>query len=234
MKMKLALLLSGLVVLGILVQISIFGLDSDFLKGLLLNLIVEIIGIIAVVYLIERLLKSHEEDRKLKEFLLLAAAPYDNYVHFLAKNLSHLVKKNSQWTNESLALQLNTLIRDMDKYIDEEFVNRRVQVNIISPHNIFDVRQENWTYSQFIQKFKKDIDDNTTLFLSRYISIIPKEISDSIYRIENILAGNLFISPLDYGIDLIGNQKVQINVDDFLRVYKELGIEILKLAEYVD
>ncbi|WP_078430472.1 hypothetical protein [Alkalihalobacterium alkalinitrilicum] len=234
MKIKLGIILVVCLSITLFIQFMLYNFNEEFYQGLIVSLIVEIVGIIAVVYLIDQLIKRHEEESKWETFNHLTRLKYKYFVQKLAQNYVHVIKKKPPNGLEVKDEELHEIIDNINKYIGPNFVNEKILVYKFNPSNIYEPLNEYWNYSKFVFSIKREMNEEITKFLNRYLTLLPVEIRDSIYTIDDLLLNGVFFSTFEIGYDIVGNGNVQINEEHFKEAYKNLGIEILNLMGYID
>ncbi|WP_413380316.1 hypothetical protein [Alkalihalobacillus sp. 1P02AB] len=248
----LILLFLGLLLVG-LVQLSIFGFERDAFESILLNLFVQLVFVIFLVYFVDEIIKDHDKELKdreermknaLKEkyewerFNKYTKIKYRLFVNNLAKHYVHIVtKKPPVFTNKDLVYsrkEFEEIIKKIDTFIGEDFFNKNVKVDIINQENIFRPDVHYVSHFKMLSYIKKNMKSDITEFLDKYVIILPETIVNSIYEIENLLESNFFQSPNDH-FEHADNFKVG-NFDKKMieEKYRELGSKIVDLLKYVD
>lgn len=241
-------LLFGLICL-ISIQLIFFEFNKTNLNTLNLNLITDFIGLGTATYIVGQLLKKDEkqkEQKRIKEKAktmiqfsmdLMNNTISRNYVHFVTQKPTNMTT-DSEADTEKLISDLGHIIENIDIYITNDFFKGDVEVIRYDNQQIdFDTRisSEFWARTAFIAHFKKKAQTDISNFISKHISILPQDLLQSYFTIENILNGNSFV---DLG-ELISNhyQTRNILISDIGLItmqedYAKLGKELSFILSY--
>jgi len=140
----------------------------------------------------------------------------------------NFITKKPKQSGKDFEIDVNYVVQNIDKYVNERFITDPVTALIPNPSNIMDIREVQIEYSLFCEEiFKKQINDKISELIGKYITIIPKEVAASLYSLDNLLKSH-------YLITSIGNQKIdfsktQMDISELKNVLKSIGEEIIKL-----
>ncbi|MGG3192994.1 hypothetical protein [Priestia aryabhattai] len=249
------------VIIMLLVQHFTDGLNRGFWLSLVPNVIIDMLSILITSYIIAVLLQKSEE-KKAKErvykmlgkrFELMMNRISKNYINLVTKKPCTTVSPNDKQYLYDLILQIKELSSDNTEYIQKDFLKKEVEylgnelselslgfVNINHSHRqaqgitLSTLSEEKFASHQvFLNFFKKDTKEKIDSFVSKYVSVLPEELREKIFNLENSLLDNVFVTPLEFGVQLdISNAK--FNVEDFQRAFKELGTDIYQLMIYFE
>ncbi|WP_310876546.1 hypothetical protein [Priestia megaterium] len=212
------------------------SLDSEFWFSLIPNFIADAISVLLSAYVITRLIQKGEE-RRAKEKVYKALGKRldalntkvaEKYIHFITK-------KPTKESEQGLTNQVKDLSNNIELYVTSNFVREEIKVfsyNPSQPTDIFNsVTEEMWSYQKFCYFFKKQLKESLDEFINRYISLLPEDLRENLFIIDDLLMTGIFVTPLEFGVELdISN--AQIKEEDFQKVLSELGEEIYKLMNY--
>src|SRR5699024_12525851 len=93
--------------------------------------------------------------------------------------------------NELEALKIN-----INDYVSEDFLKKDYKVLIPHPTEWTGAEQA-WDYGRFLNYFKIEIMKELTTYTTRYLSLIPSDLLNTIFKTEDLLAtNNAFLDPL--------------------------------------
>lgn len=223
-------LILGLVLL-ILILVQFFllgGFNSNDLKGLNINFIVSVITILTTVFLIDGLIQRHDSQRKLLDYLSTLKLSHEVFVTKLKEQYIHII------TKEPISKDLNELVNELDRYIDKDFLRRKIKVLFINTESIFVNEEREMDYFSFLTMFKKNIEHEITIYLNRYASVIPAEVMNNILTIDNLMKSNLLVSLADYGLTdhRVNVDLIEYEPSEFIEIYRSIGNELIALEKY--
>lgn len=248
-------------IIMLLIQYYTDGLTREFWLSLVPNVLVDMLGILITSYIIASLLQKSEEKKAKERVYKMLGARFELMMNRISKNYINLVTKkpcttvspNDKQYLYDLILQIKELTEDNTEYIQKDFLKKEVEylgnelsgvplgfANVNHSHGqaqsiaLSTLSQEKFASHQvFLNFFKKDTKEKIDSFVSKYVSVLPEELREKIFNLENSLLDNVFITPLEFGVQLdISNAK--FNVEDFQRAFKELGTDIYQLMIYFE
>lgn len=234
-----------LVILMLLVIRLLFAeLDEFFWLSMIPNLITDLLGIIVATYIINILLKKKQErDEKSKAYKMVGGK-FEALIFGIANMYINLLTRESiEWKKEGINTEqakgkIEQMIKNIYLYIDEDFLIQKVAFTIYNPNNkSIDLTRRFETHvadrvdyvDYFISESTKDL--NT--FITKYISVLPEELRELLFLLENNFQSNVLTSPkkLDIFINL---HSIKIDVEDFKNCYTEIGSTLIRLSTYFD
>lgn len=229
------LILIVLVLALLVLQYYYFSYNELFFENMIVNTIGNIIILFATIFILERLINKHYEKRKLQEeknrYLDVLGSRHDIFVNKLETLILHFIKKNPPVIEPRLTLtELRNTKDNLSTYIGYDFLRKNYTVNIID-ENLSNQEVE-VNYQRYCSYFKNEILKLTYEYSNRYLPLIPNDILDSIFRIEdNITTSNAFVIPEDHGMNLdISN--AEFIPDLMITSIDKLLDEVIKLREY--
>ncbi|MEC0668520.1 hypothetical protein P8864_22045 [Priestia flexa] len=233
----------GVALIMLLLQMVFSDVNAEFGLSLIPNFIADMIGILISSYIIAVLLQRSEE-KKTKEkvykmlgrkHLTMVDIMAQKYVHFITKNPCS-VKGDESIAHQDLIEQVRNVRENISQYVQDDFLRKNVKVLAIGQagnyKSIFDMFEEQmWSHQQFCHHFKHEMKNLLNLFISKYISVLPDDLREILFSIEDLMESGAFVTPLDHGINMQMNN-VDFKKEDFINILVELGTEILSLMEY--
>lgn len=226
----------AIILINIVLQGYFKNLDSDFWFSLIPNFIADAISVLLSAYVITRLIQRGEERRAKEKVYKALGKRLDALNNKVAEKYIHFItKKPAKESEQGLINQVKDLSSNIELYVTANFVREGVKVFSYQPGQTTDifnsVTEEIWSYQKFCYSFKKQIKESLDEFISRYISLLPEDLRENLFIIDDLLMTGIFVTPLEFGIELdISN--AQIKEEDFQKVLSELGEEIYKLMNY--
>ncbi|MEK5238064.1 hypothetical protein NST99_20430 [Paenibacillus sp. FSL L8-0470] len=228
MKKKIVLIFGAVFLLAACVQfLFLDGFEMSDMKSLNINVMVSILSILATVIIIDNLVKKHETKKRLEDYYSILGRSHDVFFNKLKQPYIQII------TKEPKEIELDELLRDLSVYIDGDFIRKKIKVLHLNPTSIFESKEIEIGYFEFLTGFKKTIDHEITLYLNRYASIIPTEVMNHICKISEILKDNMLVSPSDFGItdQSFNANTAKFEPKQFIDVFESLGSEISALRK---
>jgi|SRR5690625_284292 len=229
------LILIVLVLALLVLQYYYFSYNELFFENMIVNTIGNIIILFATIFILERLINKHYEKRKLQEeknrYLDVLGSRHDIFVKKLETLILHFIKKNPPVIEPRLTLtELRNIKDNLSTYIGYDFLRKNYTVNIIDEN--LGNQEVKVNYQRYCSYFKNEILKLTYEYSNRYLPLIPNDILDSIFRIEdNITTSNAFVIPEDHGMNLdISN--AEFIPDLMITSIDKLLDEVIKLRKY--
>src|SRR5699024_9787321 len=125
---------------------------------------------------------------------------------------------------------LQNLKNNLSTYIGHDFLRNNYTMNIVD--KTLTNQEVEVNYQQYNRYFKKEILKITQEYSNRFLPLIPNDILDSIFRIEDIITtSNALVTPEDYGMSFdISN--AEFEPDLMITSIDKLLEEVIKLREY--
>lgn len=238
----LAVFIISLIAIAVLsaVQYAVFGYGQPFLEGMLLNLITDILMMVVTVFILERLIREHYKQEERKKYLntlgsrheSLAAKLEYSYLHFVTKVPSQFFPRNEDRRKDT---KLVDVTNGLENFVTKDFTKRNYKVNLLDPYDITKVHTGEVSYQLFLKhEFRDKILQMTKEYTNRYIAILPKDILESLFKIEDLLNSGLFAVPEDHGLNAdLSNAKFGIEaIQQMIDSLEKIGKEIIKIKEY--
>lgn len=210
------------------------------------NILVSFGSIVLTVVIIENILERNNQKESERiaqvikkqeyvDFLDIAGNEFTAFRSSIAHRYIIFITKSSKMPGNAYdnpKEYLLELINNIDNYIDANFYKEKYEVMEPSPslepiYKTLDYQEYCFIY------FKHFIFQQTDSFLSRYISIMPKEQVKNILKINNILKGVSFFTMLEKNI-IIDMSNIQFDVEGLRKEIKELGEIIIKLFDDIE
>ena len=218
-------LLIALIIFVVIQQLFLSGLNISVAESINTNLIADVLSVAATTFIIDKLLQKDDDVKRVKRYFEILNKSHEVLVSHLSMYFTHFVTKDSK------VLEIEEVISNLDQYITKDFLKKRYTVRIINKDNIFQPREIEVSYKVFIEEyFKKKIEETITQYLSRYISIMPVEITATLIRIDDLLKSNILTTPIGLTDQEVDN--AQFDPNDFIVTLKEIGNEIIKLKNF--
>lgn len=222
-------------------QYYFFGFEKYFFEGMLLNLISEVIVLIATVFILERLIKKHHirmtKQEESKKYLTNLSSKHDSlaakleqaYIHYVTKDPAEFYPDDER---RKRSKRLVEVVDDLDSFITDDFLRREYNVIIVNPYYPTQAQNVSMEYERFfITQFRNKILEYTEAFTRRYMVLIPEEILASIFLIEDTLNDAIFAVPSDHGLK-IDISTVSLDKERMKTKLKIIGEEIINIKEY--
>lgn len=231
-------------ILMLVVQHYASGLTKVFWLSLIPSIIIDSLFILIASYFIAYLLKKNEDSRvKIKVFKMLGKR-YEKMIVNLGKDYITFLTKNSieiaDDVNNKVDIkrQLQELYTNTQSYVKSDFLKVGFEVNVvdnsIKTGNIFDnVKKTYLSVQQFTYYFKQKNSQEIDSFVSKYISVLPEELRESLFKVEDTLQSGIFTTGIEFGLP-IDTSNAEFSPEEFAFVFKELGEEIYYLMTYFD
>ncbi|MFP3918549.1 hypothetical protein U5N28_12130, partial [Lysinibacillus telephonicus] len=233
----------GIAFLMFLIQFLIDGeLDGDFWESLIPNVIIDMLGILITSYIISYLFLSSQEIKAKEKVHRMLGKRYEEMVMNLARDyITFLSKKPATvekdiFNMESIIPQIKEINSNINNYIKEDFLKKGVSIiefdnSIRSNSTLGKIRKKELTVQQYTYYFKKKNLSELDAFISKYLSVLPDDLRESIFRIEDLLKSGIFSTGIEVGI-VLDTSEAKFDVKDFSNVFLNLGEEILFLLTY--
>ncbi|MFC3210192.1 hypothetical protein [Planomicrobium okeanokoites] len=231
-------------IIMIYIQHTVGELGKTFWLSLIPSVIIDSLFILIASYFIAYFLRKSEKRRAKNQVYKMLGNRYEKMILNLAKDYitfitkKPVVTKNSIDNIEDVKEQIHELSINMQNYISSNFYKENVKVfffdDQIKTNSISEMFQEKqWTVHRYIQYLKSTHLKNMDLFITKYISVIPEDLREILFRVEDTLQGNYFVTELDYApkIDI---SIFYLNVEEFSEVFKELSKDIYYLLTYFE
>ena len=205
-----------------MLQLATFGITLDFASALIPNFLTEILGIFVTLLVVERLFEYYRKKEEKSMMNQVVGNQLKAFVSKITTGYIHYVTKNPNSAN------LDEIINSISKYVTRDFFKQPVKVIQINPADLFKPIEKLIDYQVFCEHFKENISKQITEFLGRFITVLPKDIRYSIFKISDLLHDNMLITTLQYGFALDMN-RVDIDHEHLQTVLKEIGEEIRTL-----
>ena len=206
-----------------------------------MNLISDVVILFATVFILDRLIKRHyEKAAKLEEknkYLntlgsrheSLAARLETSYVHFVTKVPPEFFKSDEARKKDTKLIEVTN---DLKRYVTKDFIKTDYEVIIIDPAQATTAYTANIPFQKFVKlQFKDNILNVTKDYTERYLSFTPKEILESIFKIEDTLNSGVFATPEEHGLK-VDISKAEFEPEVMLDKLEKIGNEIIKIKEY--
>jgi hypothetical protein len=197
------------------------------------NIITELFSIFLTVTFLSWVISHIEKDKSKREAYDSTANIHGAVSSALAKDfIIYITKKNNVSDTKE---KLYDILTNIDSYIDDDFLVRKIrQADLVSPFYKSQAGDEKITPAQHTLLTKDAIREKLHN-LAPYISLMPKDLSDRIMKIDSCLYNISFLtakSPIsERGI--IGYDKL-LGMDRYKEEVLELGTEIFFLLTYFD
>lgn len=226
------------------IQYSVGELGKLFWLSLIPSVIIDSLFILIASYFIAYFLQKGEKRRAKIQVYKMLGKRYEKIVMQFAKDyITFITKKPFKTKNdinniEDVKEQINDLSSNMQKYITSNFFKENVKVlyfnDQLPTNNIFDMFQEKqWTVQEYTQHMKNTHSKNLDLFITKYISVIPQDLRETLFRVEDIMQGNYFVTGLDFNVN-IDTSNAEFDTKEFSGFFRELGKDIYYLLTYFE
>jgi len=244
----------GFIAVSFMLQWIIDKFDTQYFSGIVANLMAEVFGILITYVVIQKLIDDYNskeqvryEKRKKEEaisiFYELVGIEFKSFIFDIASRYTNFLIKDSPQSNKDSYIDIWQYLNNIDNYIGQDFCKKGIKVLQPISNNInelfsieFDKRFEKveYEYQSFCKfDFKDYIDNRITIFLSRYISVMPTEISSRILKISNLIKSPILTTIKDAGLE--GNLALfegEIKTEELKRVLMLIGENIAELQEH--
>jgi len=225
-------------------QYFVEGLTKTFWLSLIPNVIIDCLFILIASYFIAFLLQKSQEKRVKNKVYKMLGKRYEKMIMNIAKDyITFLTKKPSKIADDifnmaDIKRQLKGIYTNTQDYVKSDFLRSGIDVNIvdntIKTGNIFDnVKETKWSVQQYTYYFKQKNSKEIDEFISKYISVLPDELRESLFRIEDTLQSGIFTTGIEFGLTIDTSNAV-FSPDEFALVFKELGEDIYFLLTYFE
>lgn len=231
------------VILMLLVVRLIFGvLNEDFWLSLIPNVITDLIGIIVATYIINILLnKKQVRDEKSKAYEMIGKK-YEGVVINISRLYINGLKREPVTTPNEVGdvqhylEQMNNLINSIEFYVDENFYSNLIHIIYVDwQKNTSDINQkiENRYLDRldYTDLFKNEANVHLERFITKYLSVLPNELRELLFLLENNLQSGVLMNPKVYGLH-VNLSLIKFDVEEYRVYYRELGITIIRLLNY--
>lgn len=200
------------------------GFNLATAEGIIINLISDVLSIAATLFIIDKLLQKNQESNQMKRYLNTLEKRHEVLVTQLINYFNHFVTKDSKIRD------IEDVLLNIDDYITSDFLRTSYKTLTFNPNDIFNPIENQISYMVFVEKyFKQRIEETISQYLSRYISIMPPEVTTSLFKIDDLLKSNVLVTPIGLTAEQLGNAKFEPY--QFIEPLKEIGIELQKLKE---
>ena len=231
-------------ILMLIIQYYADGLTKVFWLSLIPSVIIDSLFILIGSYFIAYLIQKNEEKRAKNKVYNMLGKRYEKMVEQLAKDYITLVTKKPCETKgdinniEDLKEQVFKLHTNIQNYVKSDFLSKNVKVLLFNSHthsnNIFDMFQEvESSVQQYTKYFKDKNSKSMDSFITKYISVIPDNLREKIFKVEDTLQSGIFTTPMDFNI-VLDTFNAKFSTDEFALVFKELGEDIYFLLSYFE
>lgn len=228
----------------LIIQFTVGELGKTFWLSLIPSVIIDGLFILIASYFIAFLLQKGEKRRAKNQVYKMLGNRYENMILKFAKDYITFITKKPCVTKddinntEDIKEQINDLSSNMQNYISSNFFKENIKVLLFNSqlptNSIFDMFQEKqWTVQQYTQYMKDTHSKNMDLFITKYISVIPEDLRETLFRVEDTLQGNYFVTGIDFNVNL-DTSNIYFNAEEFSLVFKELSKDIYYLLTYFE
>ncbi|WP_430507765.1 hypothetical protein [Rossellomorea marisflavi] len=220
------------------------GLTKVFWLSLIPSIIIDSLFILIGSYLIAYLLQKNEEKRAKNKVYKMLGKRYENMVMGLAKDYITFITKKPCETKKDVnnrvdvKEQVFSLYTNIKNHVKSDFLSKNIEVLLFNPqiqsNNIFDMFQEiQWSVQQYTKHFKDENSKNMDSFITKYISVIPEDLRERLFKVEDTLQSGIFTTGMDFNVQLNTTNAI-FSPDEFALVFKELGEDIYFLLTYFE
>ncbi|WLR44117.1 hypothetical protein LC087_08525 [Bacillus carboniphilus] len=238
------LMVLGLSVTLIFTQYFADGLTKQFWLSFIPSIIIDGIFILIASYLISYLLKKNEKRKTKEKVYRMLGTRYEIMIMNFAKDyITYITKEPSEVSKginniQGIKSQVKSINSDLDNYVQADFFKKGIKVllldNRINTGNIFDnFREQVWSVPQYTNYFKQRHSKEIDAFINRYISVIPEELRERLFKVEDTLQSEVFTTGSEHGLP-IDLSKATFNLKDLSKSIGELGQDIYLLLTYFE
>ncbi|MEE3954134.1 hypothetical protein [Peribacillus frigoritolerans] len=218
------------------------GLTKEFWLSLIPNVIIDCLFILIASYFIAFLMQKFEERKAKNKVYKMLGQRYEKMVMGLAKDYITFITKAPCETKEDInnmediKEQVLSLHTNIKTYIKSDFLSKSIKVLVFNPQsqtkNIFDMFQEvQCSVQQYTKHFKDENSKNMDSFITKYISVIPEDLRERLFKVEDTLQSGIFTTGIDFNVPLNTTNAI-FSPEEFALVFKELGEDIYFLLNY--
>lgn len=220
------------------------GLTEVFWLSLIPSIIVDSLFILIGSYFIAYLLQKNEEKRAKSKVYKMLGKRYEKMVMGLAKDYINFITKKPCETKgdinniEDVKKQVLNLHTNIQTHVKSDFLSKHVKVvefnSKVQTNNIFDMLKEvEWPAQQYTKYFKDKNSKDVDLFITKYISVIPEDLRERLFKVEDTLQSGIFTTLMDFNIPLNTTNAI-FSTEEFALVFNELGEDIYFLLTYFE
>lgn len=231
-------------IIMLVIQHYVGGLTETFWLSLIPNIIIDCLFILIASYFIAYLLQKNQERRAKSKVYKMLGQRYEKMVVGLAKDYITFITKKPCETKgdinniEDVKEQVFSLYTKIEAHIKSDFLSKDIKVLLFNPQmqtkNIFDMFQEvQWSVQQYTKHFKDENSKNMDSFLTKYISVIPEDLRERSFKVEDTLQSGIFTTGMDFNVQLNTTNAI-FSPEEFTLVFKELGEDIYFLLTYFE
>ncbi|QSX18466.1 hypothetical protein [Priestia megaterium] len=228
----------------LIVQAQFDSLNEGFWLSLVPNIIADMLSIIVATYIIGILLQKNEEKKSKARVYKMFGKRFENMTISIGKDFVNFVTKkpcslkgDPNNVNDLLD-QIQHFNNNPQLYIDENFLRKNIKVlhvdNSVHTGNIFDMFKElEVKFQDFTIYFKDKVSKSLSEFVTKYISVLPDELREKIFKVEDILLSDIFLTYQDLNIQL-NTESAKFDPNQVGETFKELGEEIYGLITFFE
>ncbi|RSK27476.1 hypothetical protein EJF36_11595 [Bacillus sp. HMF5848] len=228
----------------LLIQHLTGGLTEQFWLSFIPSTIIDSVFILIASYLIAYLLQRNEK-RKLKEKVYkMLGTRYESMVMNIVKDfIAYITKEPTKVAKDvsnmkDIKQQLENIKNNTNDYVREDFLRKGIRSliidNSINTGNIFDSFKEvELSVQQYTNYFKERHSKEIDAFISKYISVIPDDLRERIFKVEDTLQGNLFLTGREHGLT-IDLSRATFDPEQIATSLGEFGEDIHLLLTYFE
>lgn len=186
-----------LIIILICIYIRYLTVDVITLGNLLLDIIVNLFFLLLTVFILENLFKFQQkkvDDRKeLNRYLKSLKVHHDKLMGELKVFLVIFIVKSGYSVTENKLdyprdfTTFDKFVNDYEKYIDENFINKPIELQKYSDTLSFDKYKEYLTYDMFLKENKTYILNKIEQYIMLYSKIIPVPVLKELAKIQSVL-----------------------------------------------
>ncbi|WP_220037386.1 hypothetical protein [Bacillus sp. 196mf] len=220
------------------------GLTEVFWLSLIPSIIVDSLFILIGSYFIAYLLQKNEEKRAKNKVYKMLGKRYEKMVMGLAKDYINFITKKPCETKgdinniNDVKKQVLNLHTNIQTHVKSDFLSKNVKVvefnSKVQTNNIFDMLKEvEWPAQQYTKYFKDKNSKDVDSFITKYISVIPEDLRERLFKVEDTLQSGIFTTLMDFNIPLNTTNAI-FSTEEFALIFNELGEDIYFLLTYFE
>ncbi|MFK4411499.1 hypothetical protein ABH961_000036 [Bacillus sp. RC251] len=234
----------ALSIVMLIIQYYRTGLTEGFWLSLIPSIIIDSLFILIGSYFITYLLQKNEEKRAKNKVYKMLGKRYEKMVMELAKDYINFITKKPCETKgdinniEDVKEQVLNLHTNIKTHVKSNFLSENVKVlefdSTVQTNNILEMFKEvGWTVQTYTKYFKVKNSKDMDSFITKYISVIPEDLRERLFKVEDTLQSGVFTTPMDFNVPLNTTNAI-FSPEEFALIFKELGEDIYFLLTYFE
>ncbi|MGF2617749.1 hypothetical protein FZC84_11975 [Rossellomorea vietnamensis] len=225
-------------------QAGFANLDREFWLSFIPNLITDLVGIIIAVFIINIILNRRQERQEKAKTYRMMGNRYEQLIIQMVKlYISAISRKPFVTGREEITItkiksMLEETIGDINFQIDENFFTKPIEVLIfhenMTTNNVFDKFRDHYVDRiDFTEYIKREIQGSLDNFINRYISILPQDLKELLFSLEDLTSGNMFLNPKKLNPQM-NPSNINFDPEVFRNFYRDFGEVLMLLLTYFE